>query len=73
MVGNKIRSDSDREFITSNLPDIEVLGFIPYDPAITEADLANSPLFAASPQTAKEVKNIYDKLVSAIRQPSIKS
>ena len=73
VVGNKIRSDSDKEFITSNLPGIEVLGFIPYDPAITEADLANSPLFAASPQTAKEVKNIYDKLVSSTRQPSIKS
>jgi len=73
IVGNKIRSESDREFITSSLPDTEILGFIPYDPSITEADLANRPLFAASPQTAKEVKNIYDKLVSLTRQPSVKS
>jgi CO dehydrogenase maturation factor len=73
VVGNKIRSKSDKEFITSGLPGIEILGFIPYDPAITEADLANRPLFTASPQTAKEVKNIYDKLVSLIRQPSAKS
>lgn len=73
IVGNKIRSESDREFITSSLPDTEILGFIPYDPSITEADLANRPLFAASPQTAKEVKNIYDKLVSLTKQPSIKS
>ncbi len=73
IVGNKIRSESDREFKTSSLPDIEILGFIPYDPSITEADLANRPLFAASPQTAKEVKNIYDKLVSLTRQPRIKS
>jgi len=73
IVGNKIRSESDREFITSSLPGIEILGFIPYDPSITEADLANRPLFAASPQTAREVKNIYDKLVSLTRQPSIKS
>jgi CO dehydrogenase maturation factor len=72
VVGNKIRSQSDKEFIISNLPGIEILGFIPYDPAITEADLANRPLFAASPQTAKEVKNIYDKLVSSTRQPSVK-
>jgi CO dehydrogenase maturation factor len=72
VVGNKIRGDSDKEFITSGLPGIEVLGLIPYDPAITEADLDNRPLFAASPQTAKEVKKIYDKLVSSTRQPSIK-
>lgn len=72
LVGNKIRSESDKEFITSSLPGIEILGFIPYDPSITEADLANRPLFTASPQIAKEVKNIYDKLVSVTKQPSVK-
>jgi len=73
IVGNKIHSESDREFITRNLPGIEILGFIPYDPAITEADLANRPLFTASPQTTKEVRNIYDKLVSLTKRPSLKS
>jgi len=73
IVGNKIRSEADIEFIKSSLPGIEILGFISYDPAINEADLANQPLFTASPQTAKEVKNIYDKLMSASRQPSVKS
>jgi len=73
VVGNKIRSEADEEFIRSSLPGIEMLGFISYDPAINEADLANQPLFTASPQTAKEVKNIYDKLMSASRQPSVKS
>jgi len=73
VVGNKIQSEADREFITSSLPELEILGFIPYDHAITEADLANRPLFSASPQTVKEVKYIYDKLVSASRQPSLKS
>jgi CO dehydrogenase maturation factor len=71
IVGNKIRSESDKEFIISNLPRIETLGFIPYDPAITEADLANRSLFDASPQTVKEVKNIYQKLVSLTGQPSV--
>ena len=73
IVGNKIRSESDKEFIISNLPGIEILGFIPYDPAIIEADLANRSLFTASPKIAKEVKDIYDKLMSLTRQPSIKS
>jgi CO dehydrogenase maturation factor len=63
-VGNKIRSEKDRDFITGSLPGTEFLGFIPYDPAITEADLADKPLYAASTTTRQEVKNIYDKLLS---------
>jgi CO dehydrogenase maturation factor len=67
-VGNKIRNQADKEFIKSNLNDIEILGFINYDPAINDADHANLSLFSASPQTAGEVKGIYDKLISASRQ-----
>lgn len=70
VVGNKIRKDSDKEFITSSLPGIEVLGFIPYDTSITEADLDNRPLFAASPQTVEVVKGIYDKLIESTKQTS---
>jgi CO dehydrogenase maturation factor len=73
IVGNKIRSEKDREFIATNLPDMEILGFLPYDPAITEADLANRSLFTASPGIAQEVKHIYDRLMSLSRQPSTKS
>jgi CO dehydrogenase maturation factor len=73
VVGNKIRSKADKEFITSSLPGLEILGFIPYDPDIIEADLANRPIYEASPQTKKEVKNIYDKLISLTKQPSVKS
>jgi len=70
VVGNKIRSKTDREFIASHLPGVELLGFISYDPSITEADLANRPLFTASPQAAKEVKAIYEKLVALAGQTS---
>jgi len=67
-VGNKIRNEADKEFIKANMNDIEILGFINYNPAINEADHANLSLFSASPQTAKEVKGIYDKLMSASLQ-----
>ena len=72
-VGNKIRSDADRAFITTNLPGIEILGFIDYDPSINEADVAKKSLFAASPPTVKAVEGIYQKLISAGRQQSLKS
>ncbi len=65
IVGNKIREEPDKEFIRSGLPDMEILGFISYDPAIIEADLANRPLFSASPRVTREVRDIYARLVSS--------
>jgi CO dehydrogenase maturation factor len=67
IVGNKIRNETDKEFIKSSLPDAEFLGFIPYDPAITEADLASRPVIEASREASQEVQAIYDKLVSSVK------
>ncbi len=64
IVGNKVRAPSDRDFLISSLPDLEFLGFIPYDQAIVDADLANKSLFDASSAVTDEVMNIYQKLVS---------
>ena len=65
VVGNKVRSQPDKEFLISSLPGFEFLGFIPYDQAIVDADLGNRSLLDASPQVTGEVKKIYHKLVSA--------
>jgi len=70
VVGNKLRSQADREYLTSHLPNFEFLGFIPYDQAIVDADLANLPIFDASQQIITEVRNIYHALVSAAQTPS---
>ena len=71
VVGNKIRSQSEREFLITNLPDLEFLGFIPYDQALVDADLANLPLLDSSQQIVAAVKNIYQSLVCTARVPSI--
>jgi CO dehydrogenase maturation factor len=39
LVGNKIRSSSDQNFLSDALSDFRFLGFIPYDDQIIEADL----------------------------------
>jgi CO dehydrogenase maturation factor len=65
VVGNKIRSQSEKEFLLSSLSGFEFLGFIPYDQALVEADLANRPLLDASQQIVSEVENIYHTLVSS--------
>ncbi len=71
VVGNKIRSHQEKDFLTSNLPGYEFLGFIPYDQAIVDADLANLPLTDSSQQIINEVRNIYHALLST-KAPSPK-
>ena len=65
VVGNKLRSQSDKEFLISSLPDFEFLGFIPYDQALVDADLANVPVVDSSQQVINEVRNIYQALLPA--------
>ncbi|MDY0039422.1 MAG: AAA family ATPase [Desulforhabdus sp.] len=50
LVGNKIRGDSDKEFLQLNMPEYRFLGFIPYDEQIIEADLRGD--FAADMNAA---------------------
>jgi CO dehydrogenase maturation factor len=63
VVANKVRSDADREFLTSSLSGFEFLGFIPYDQAVVDADLNNRSVLDASPAVISEVKNIYNALL----------
>jgi CO dehydrogenase maturation factor len=65
IVANKVRSQSEKEFLTSSLQDFKFLGFIPYDQAIVEADVNNRPVLDASPQVTSEVKKIYHALLGA--------
>jgi len=69
-VGNKIRSQADREFLLSSLPDFVFLGFIPYDQAIIEADLTNASPLDASQQVVAEVENIYHALLPSDKPSS---
>ncbi len=70
VVGNKIRSQSEKEFLISNLPGFEFLGFIPYDQAIVDADLANLPILDSSQQIIAAVEDIYQALLSTAGTPS---
>ena len=64
LVGNKIRGQSDRDFLTSSLPDLEFIGFVPYDRAIVDADLASQPILEASAPVTGEVTDIFHKLTA---------
>jgi len=62
VVGNKIRSQKDEDFLKKHLSDFEFLGFLPYDNALIEADLNGiSPYDVDSPSKAI-VKDMIFKL-----------
>ncbi len=64
VVGNKIRGRQDKEQLAANLVGFNLLGFIPYDWAVVEAEMANLPVLDASPLINREVSNIYQSLFS---------
>ena len=70
IVGNKLRNPLEREFLISNLHGFEFLGFIPYDQAIVDADLANLPVLNSSQPIINEVKNIYQALLPIAQTPN---
>lgn len=62
VVGNKITDDADRQFITNNLPDFEVLGFISQNSKIVEADRKGISPYDIDTKIVSEVKIIKERL-----------
>ena len=58
VVGDKIRSASDEEFLRRHLRDLSILGFIPFDEKIIEADLRGGPPMKAMPALLKVAKTM---------------
>jgi CO dehydrogenase maturation factor len=65
VVANKIRSERDKDSITSAMPDFEFLGFIPYDQSVIEAGLGNALLINSSPEVINRVRDIAARLGAA--------
>ena len=63
VVGNKMHNQAERDFISAALPNLQILGFIPYDSGIIHAELQNSPRLDASPQITLAVKEIFNTLM----------
>ena len=64
VVGNKERSDADREFLQGSLPGFDFLGFIPYDQAIVDAGLASRSVLTASGAVVAAVQSVFQSLLS---------
>jgi CO dehydrogenase maturation factor len=62
VVGSKTQTAADRGFITENLPGLEVIGFIDYNPRIVEADRQGTGIYEAAPEAVLQVHQIRETL-----------
>ncbi len=62
VVGNKIRSKKDEEFLKKHMSSFKLLGFIPYDEALIEADLDGVSPFDVDSKTKADIKEMITKL-----------
>ncbi len=63
LVGNKIRNESDKEFLLKQLPGFTFLGFLPYNDQIIEADLEGRAPFEKDQVLNLEVNKFVDQLL----------
>ena len=56
VVANKIRDESDREFIRSRIPADDLLGFISYSPTVIDADRKGLSPYDCSPDARDEIR-----------------
>ena len=64
VVANKIRDDSDREFVRSRVPEENLLGFIPYDADVIDADRKGLSPYDCSPAALDAIRAIKARLDS---------
>ena len=65
VVGNKVRDQSDRDFIAESLPGFRMIGFLSASPQAIEADLRGVSVFDLDPQMVEEAQAIADGLSKA--------
>ena len=65
VVGNKIRGPEDEDFLRKNIPDLPILGFLPFDSRVIEADLKGRPPYELSPDMLTAAREIGEKLSEA--------
>jgi len=67
LVGSKVQSDDDRAFIRDQSPGLPVLGFLPVDPGVRQADRTGQPVFDAAPLLAEAARGLAEALDQALQ------
>jgi CO dehydrogenase maturation factor len=72
VVANKVRGPADRDFLQENLKGFELLGFIPYDVEITNAEISGTLALEASRPVKQEVDSILRNLLNQVNNVNIR-
>ncbi len=67
LIGSKVQNEDDRAFIRQRSPGLPVLGFLPIDPGVREADRTGVPVFDAAPALAQAARDLVASLEGALR------
>jgi CO dehydrogenase maturation factor len=66
LVGNKVRNQEESDFLEKETPGIPVLGFLPADLGVQEADRLGIPVYDHVPSLKVSAEEMAEKLVSSI-------
>ena len=72
LVANKVRNDEEREFLMENTPGIPIIGFLPADLLVQEADRLGIPVFDHVPSLKAEAYKIVEELDKLYEERQIK-
>ena len=62
VIGNKHRTDQESDFILKSVAPLPVLGMLPYDDALRQAELEGRPPEPSRPEVAREIERIAARL-----------
>jgi CO dehydrogenase maturation factor len=67
LVGNKVRNSDEEKFLLAETPGLPVLGFLPADMGVQEADRLGIPVYDHVPALRESARNISELLVNMER------
>ncbi len=66
LVGNKVRGPEDAAFLAANTPGIPVIGLLPADPCVQEADRGGISVYDHCPPLRKAAEEIAAKMIASL-------
>jgi CO dehydrogenase nickel-insertion accessory protein CooC1 len=68
LVGNKVRDEQEVLFLEQQTPDLRVLGYLPADLAVQEADRLGQAVYDYVPAVREAAERMAGKLVGEVAQ-----
>ncbi|MGD8604757.1 MAG: carbon monoxide dehydrogenase accessory protein CooC [Anaerolineales bacterium] len=62
LVGSKVQDDADAQYIRDHSPGLEMIGYMPDDPRVRQADREGVALYKIAPELAQVAKDIIEQL-----------